>query len=76
MYKNRFVNLSLIVTYFANLPLIFEKLPLVLIIVATHFHSYSVSGCEIWAPPTQLGLIRSRILKNFVGKSTTYECLA
>ena len=38
--SSRFVTHSLIVTHFADLPLIFVGLPLILMVFATHFHSY------------------------------------
>ena len=46
--NNRFVTQSLIVTHLADLPLFFEKLPLILMTFATHFCSYWLRGCEIW----------------------------
>ena len=33
----------------------FEEMPLILMIFATHFHSYSLRGCAIWAHPEYLG---------------------
>ena len=51
-------SLTHIVTHYhyADLPLIiFEKMPLNLMIFATHFHSYRLRGCEIWAHPEYLG---------------------
>ena len=48
--NSRFITHSLIVTHFADLPLIFEKLPFNLTIFATHFHSYRLRGSESWLP--------------------------
>ena len=50
-----FATLSLIVTHFADLPLIFTEMPLILMIFARHFHSYRLSGCEFLAHPEYLG---------------------
>ena len=40
----------IIVTHLPDFPLIFEEVPLILMIVATHFHSYRLKGCEFSAP--------------------------
>ena len=40
---------SLIVTQFADLPLIFEEMPLFLLIFAIHYHSCRLRCCETWA---------------------------
>ena len=52
---SEFATHSLIVTHSADLPLIFEEMPLILMIFATHFHSYRLRGCEIEAHPEYLG---------------------
>ena len=42
-------------THSADLPLIFEEQPLILMIFATHFQSHRLWGCEIDAHPEYLG---------------------
>ena len=42
-----FATHSLIVTHSEDLPLIFEEMPLILMIFATHFHAYRLRGCEM-----------------------------
>ena len=67
-----FVTHSLFVAHFADLPSIFEEMPLSLIIFATYFHSYKLRGCEIGLPQ-KIWDSDHTFLKFFVSKSG-YTC--